>query len=109
RTPLTPLRFRLTGLVASWVPDAIAVGLLVHPYTLRRETRFLSLDENGELVSLESETLRLLCAGVHGFFTDHSAAGVAARDQFLNGKSCVIADDRASSNNVERREVPHDG
>ncbi len=111
RTPSTskPLRFWLTGLVASWVPDAIAVGLLVHPYTLRREMRFLSLDENGELVSLESETLRLLCAGVHGFFTDHSAAGVAARDRFLEGNSCVIADDRASSNNVERREVSHDG
>ena len=83
---LVPLKFRLTGAVASWLPDAMAAGLLVHPYTLRREAPFLSLDENGELVSLDDETLRLLRAGVDGFFTDHSAAGVAARNRYLEAQ-----------------------
>jgi glycerophosphoryl diester phosphodiesterase len=70
------------------VRDAHAAGLLVHVFTLRAENQFLpaelrrgpDLPVRGDLAG---EAVLFLEAGVDGFFTDHPAIGVAARDSFL--------------------------
>lgn len=67
------------SLLAGDLPDApqgllaraLAVGLLVHPYTLRAE-----FDAARELP-------RLLSMGISGFFIDQPDLGVAIRDQFI--------------------------
>lgn len=81
--PINPLapRQRLSGEVHPMVRDARAVGLQVHPYTLRREAVFLAVDAEGEVVPMEEELRRLLAEGATGFFTDHPAQGRALLDQ----------------------------
>jgi glycerophosphoryl diester phosphodiesterase len=74
---------RLTGEVAPFLSTAINAGLLVHPYTLRAEEQFLTAHPNGVPQSLLGEVLQLLGLGVHGFFIDQPADGVAGRDLFL--------------------------
>ncbi len=69
----------------SFVADAHAAGLKVHPYTFRAENRFLPLNlQNGSepnaFGDAQAEIRLFLEAGVDGFFTDHSHIGVAARD-----------------------------
>ena len=44
---------------------------------------FLVADENGATLTMEQELRRLLDAGISGFFTDHPARGVAARNAFI--------------------------
>lgn len=72
----------------NFVRNAHAVGLKVHPYTFRVENAFLpvnlrsSLDPNAR-GDLEAEIRAYLDAGIDGFFTDNSDAGVKARDAFL--------------------------
>ena len=72
---------------ASLVRDAHAAGLLVHVWTLRAENAFLPAElRKGSDPSVRgdmaAEATRLLKAGVDGYFTDHPAIGVAARDAF---------------------------
>jgi glycerophosphoryl diester phosphodiesterase len=70
------------------VRDAHAASLLVHVFTLRAENQFLpaelrlgpDMPARGDLAA---EATLFLAAGVDGFFTDHPAIGVAARDSFL--------------------------
>ncbi len=69
----------------SLVQDAHAAGILVHVWTLRAENEFLpaELRRGGEPASLgdmAGEATLFLKAGVDGYFTDHPAIGVAARD-----------------------------
>jgi glycerophosphoryl diester phosphodiesterase len=68
-----------------FVADAHAAGLLVHPYTFRRENAFLppelrSSDDPREPGNLAAELERFLVLGVDGVFTDNAdvAAAVAA-------------------------------
>lgn len=74
----------------SFVHDAHAVGLLVHPYTYRVENQFLPLnlrigaDPNGR-GNLQGELEMFLDAGIDGFFTDNTDVGVKARDEFVDG------------------------
>jgi len=71
----------------SFVADAHAVGLLVHPYTMRNENSFLppelregdAPDDYG--MALE-EQLAFWAAGVDGFFTDNPDTGVESRRLF---------------------------
>jgi glycerophosphoryl diester phosphodiesterase len=80
--PAAP-RARLTGHLHPLIADARAAGLAVHPYTLRAEPVFLALRESGEVQTMAEEIGALLDAGATGFFTDHPAQGVAARDAWL--------------------------
>jgi glycerophosphoryl diester phosphodiesterase len=69
------------------VRDAHAAGLLVHVWTLRAENEFLPAElrrgtEPGSRGDLAAEATRFLKVGVDGYFTDHPAIGVAARDAF---------------------------
>jgi glycerophosphoryl diester phosphodiesterase len=69
------------------VSDAHAAGLLVHVWTLRAENAFLPADlrsGTGPATrgGMDREASEFLRAGVDGFFTDHPAIGVAARDAF---------------------------
>ncbi len=63
--------------------DARAAGLEVHPYTLRAELPFQSADAAGRTATMEDEIARLLAAGASGFFCDHPARAVVARDGFV--------------------------
>ena len=60
---------------AELVAAAHAAGLEVHPYTFRREPRFL-LDGDADL---EGELRRFYALGVDGVFTDHPDVAVAVR------------------------------
>jgi glycerophosphoryl diester phosphodiesterase len=67
------------------VRDAHAAGLLVHVWTLRAESEFLPAEqrrgaEPSARGDMAGEAALFLEAGADGFFTDHPAAGVAARD-----------------------------
>jgi glycerophosphoryl diester phosphodiesterase len=61
---------QLTGEVTSFIDDAHAAGLQVHPYTLRDEERFLTLTPNGTPQSPAEEVEQLVAIGADGFFTD---------------------------------------
>ncbi|MEL6929224.1 MAG: esterase-like activity of phytase family protein, partial [Cyanobacteria bacterium J06600_6] len=71
---------QLTGEVFPLVDFAHDAGLQVHPYTLRDEERFLTLDAEGNPQTPESEFAQLLDVGVDGFFTDFPATGVSVVD-----------------------------
>ena len=69
----------------SFVDDAHDAGLVVHPYTFRRENTFLPLelrssDDPAGIGDLTSELRQFYDLGVDGLFTDNPDIGVAARD-----------------------------
>jgi len=75
------------GEPTSFVPDAHAVGLLVHPYTFRNENDFLpaALQEGGDPADygqVLTEEQRFWQAGVDGIFTDQPDTGVLSRELF---------------------------
>ena len=72
---------QLTGQLTSLVRDAHAAGLKVIPYTLRSEEVFQELNPDNSVVSPEAEYLKLIAAGVDGFFTDFPNAGRQVVDQ----------------------------
>ncbi len=78
------------GPPSTFVGDARAAGLKVHVYTMRPENPFLpsSMRKNDVLSTSargdsQTEILAYLAAGIDGFFTDDSAAGRAAVNEFL--------------------------
>jgi glycerophosphoryl diester phosphodiesterase len=78
------------GEPTSFVTDAHAVGLLVHPYTFRNENSFLPADlqegaDPADYGSALAEQLRFWAAGVDGLFTDNPDTGVLSRELFLDG------------------------
>lgn len=66
---------QLTGEIGSFVDDAHQAGLQVHPYTLRNEERFLTLNVDGTTQTPEQEFVQLTQIGVDGFFTDFPGTG----------------------------------
>ena len=72
---------QLTGEVTSLIEDAHDAGLQVHPYTLRAEETFLTLNADGTPQTLEEEVRQLIDLGVDGFFTDNPDIGDEVRDE----------------------------
>ena len=68
---------QLTGEVTSFIKDAHAAGLQVHPYTLRDEERFLTLKADGTPQTPEEEFQQMIELGIDGFFTDFPGTGAA--------------------------------
>jgi glycerophosphoryl diester phosphodiesterase len=69
----------------SLVDDAHAAGLIVHPYTFRRENQFLPLEfrssaDGNAVGDLQGEIRRFLALGIDGFFTDNPDIGRQAVD-----------------------------
>jgi len=67
----------------TFVRDAHAAGLVVHPWTFRTENTFLPADYRrganpADLGDGAGEIAQFIAAGVDGFFTDHADVGVAA-------------------------------
>ncbi len=67
-----------------FVDDAHDAGLLVHPYTFRRENAFLPLElrssaDPAGIGDLWSELRQFYALGVDGVFTDNPDVGVLAR------------------------------
>ncbi|MCZ2202899.1 MAG: glycerophosphodiester phosphodiesterase family protein, partial [Cylindrospermopsis raciborskii PAMP2012] len=67
----------------SVVSDAHKVGLLVHPYTFRNESRFLASDYNN---NPELEYRQFISLGVDGYFTDFPGTGDLVRDQITTNQ-----------------------
>jgi glycerophosphoryl diester phosphodiesterase len=70
----------------TFIADAHAAGLLVHPYTFRNENQFLPLEDRSNggadpnaYGNAFAEDQRFFAAGVDGIFTDNADTGVAAR------------------------------
>ena len=74
---------QLTGEVTAFINDAHNAGLQVHPYTLRDEERFLTLNPEGTPQSTEQEIQQLIDIGADGFFTDFPRTGDPVRDQWV--------------------------
>ncbi len=75
----------------SFVKDAHAVGLQVHPYTFRSEnvflpTNFKSSNDPNALGDGAGEIKAFLKAGIDGFFTDQTDRGIVAREAFLKNQ-----------------------
>jgi glycerophosphoryl diester phosphodiesterase len=84
------------GQPTSFVADAHAVGLLVHPYTFRNENTFLPPalqvgTDPADYGDAITEQLSFWEAGVDGLFTDNPDTGVLSRDLFLTGDADVAA------------------
>jgi glycerophosphoryl diester phosphodiesterase len=83
---------RLTGRVGPILGLAREHGLAVHPYTLRPEERFQSLDKDGTPLSQAEEMRRLLSLGATGLFTDDPLTGRRVVDD--RGAASPGSDDR---------------
>ncbi len=79
------------GEPTSFVDDAHAVDLLVHPYTFRNENEFLPADlrdpgeEPGDYGQAIDEQLAFWETGIDGIFTDNPDTGVVSRELFSDG------------------------
>jgi glycerophosphoryl diester phosphodiesterase len=71
---------QLTGEVTSFIEDAHAAGLQVHPYTLRQEESFLTLNADGTPQTLETEIAQMVQIGADGFFIDFPGVGADVID-----------------------------
>ena len=77
---------QLTGEIAPFVEDAHAAGLQVHPYTLRDEERFLTLNADGTPQTPVQEFQQLVEIGVDGFFTDFARTGDPVVDKLTSNE-----------------------
>jgi glycerophosphoryl diester phosphodiesterase len=73
-----------SGKPTSFVRDAHRAGLVVHPYTFRRENAFVPLELRSSskpagIGNLEAEIRQFFRLGVDGVFTDNADIGVRAR------------------------------
>ncbi len=72
---------QLTGEVRPYVEWAHDAGMQIHPYTLRNEERYLTLNPDGTPQTAEAEFEQLIELGVDGFFTDFPESGRIAVNQ----------------------------
>jgi glycerophosphoryl diester phosphodiesterase len=74
---------QLTGEVRPFVQWAHNAGMQVHPYTLRNEENFLTLNADGTPQTPEQEFRQLTELGLDGFFTDFPETGRMVVDEYL--------------------------
>ena len=72
---------QLTGEVRPYVEWAHDAGMQIHPYTLRNEERYLTLNPDGTVQTPEGEFEQFIELGVDGFFTDFPESGRIAVNQ----------------------------
>ncbi len=72
---------QLTGEVRPYVEWAHDAGMQIHPYTLRNEERYLTLNPDGTVQTPEGEFKQFIELGVDGFFTDFPESGRIAVNQ----------------------------
>ncbi|MBV6622952.1 MAG: esterase-like activity of phytase family protein [Rivularia sp. (in: Bacteria)] len=72
---------QLTGEIRPYVEWAHDAGMQIHPYTLRNEERFLTLNPDGTVQTPEGEFEQFIELGVDGFFTDFPKTGRIALDR----------------------------
>ena len=91
---------QLTGEIEPFLAFALAQGLDVHPYTLRTEEQFLTLDADGAPQTIIDEVVQILGLGVTGFFIDQPIDGVRGRAVFLEefGDEESKKDDESNDN-----------
>jgi glycerophosphoryl diester phosphodiesterase len=77
---LAEITTQLTREVTSFITDAHAADLQVHPYTHRNEESYLTLAADRTPQTTEGEIEQLIEIGVDGFFTDFPATGVVVVD-----------------------------
>ncbi len=82
---------QLTGQVAPFLSVALGLGLEVHPYTLRTEENFLTLNDDGTCRSIQDEAAQLLALGVTGYFIDQPDDGFSGREQYERSRSTRFA------------------
>ncbi|WP_293061465.1 glycerophosphodiester phosphodiesterase family protein [Okeania sp. SIO2B3] len=75
---------QLTGEVLPIIDWAHDAGLQVHPYTLRDEESFLTLNSDGTPQTPGEEFEQLIEIGADGFFTDFPATGSIVVEQFID-------------------------
>jgi glycerophosphoryl diester phosphodiesterase len=85
----------------TFVDDAHALGLLVHPYTFRNENQFLPLelrrpveppaDPLSSYGDAFSEYAQFFALGVDGVFSDNPDTAVEARDEFVAARGAALA------------------
>ncbi|MDJ0692845.1 glycerophosphodiester phosphodiesterase family protein [Mastigocoleus sp. MO_188.B34] len=71
---------QLTGEIRPYINWAHDAGMQVHPYTLRDEERFLTLNPDGTPQTPQGEVEQLINLGVDGFFTDFARTADPVRD-----------------------------
>ncbi|MEM7581468.1 MAG: esterase-like activity of phytase family protein [Cyanobacteria bacterium P01_A01_bin.80] len=72
---------QLTGEIRPYVEWVHEAGMQIHPYTLRNEERFLTLNPDGTVQTPEGEFEQFIELGVDGFFTDFPESGRIAVNQ----------------------------
>ena len=72
---------QLTGEIRPYVEWSHEAGMQIHPYTLRNEERFLTLNPDGTPQTPEGEFEQFIELGVDGFFTDFPETGRIAVNQ----------------------------
>ena len=72
---------QLTGEIRPYVEWAHDAGMQIHPYTLRNEERYLTLNPDGTVQTAEAEFEQFIELGVDGFFTDFPESGRIAVNQ----------------------------
>ncbi|AGH96660.1 glycerophosphodiester phosphodiesterase [Pseudobdellovibrio exovorus] len=84
-------RLKPTTLVA----DAHAAGLVVHPYTFRKEEIFLPATYKGDAIA---EYIEFFQQGVDGVFSDFTDQAIQAKKDFLKIKSSVKSNTKSHKN-----------
>ncbi len=69
------------------ITQAAAAGLVVHPYTFRKESQYLLSDDKQQQMSINDELNWIFGRGIHGVFTDFPDIAVQARADVCTKKA----------------------
>lgn len=69
------------------ITQAAAAGLVVHPYTFRKESQYLLSNDKQQQMSINDELNWIFGRGIHGVFTDFPDIAVQARADVCTKKA----------------------